>query len=360
MSNDTTSPVPTTGLDRQEAFDRFSLIVNGPALFNAIVTAIHLDLFTALEHSPGISLPHLAERSGIAAEKLRVLMFSLCSTGLVRRTGSGYANAELASEFLSHNGPDSWSHILKGWHHFYYPAFSHLTESLQQGRNLALQHYPGEGETLYARLGHSPDLEAVLHRAMSAFTLQSMSGLVDHVDLTDTGHLLDVGGGDGATALTLVERYPTLSVTVVDMPSVATLASELSAHKRITVVGGDVFELELPAPVDAVLFSHFLEVLSESQVQLLLSKAFHALRPQGRALIYGFNASSDESNGIYSARLALYLSTLATGNGMTYPAADYEAWMRSVGFEAVGTISGLPYEHGLTIGRKPVGADDAW
>ncbi len=42
-------------------------------------------------------------------------MFSLCSTGLVRPTEGGYANTEFVSEFFAHDGPDSWSHILKDW-----------------------------------------------------------------------------------------------------------------------------------------------------------------------------------------------------------------------------------------------------
>jgi len=50
------------------------------------VTAIHLGIFTALEASPGVGLSRLAECARIAREKIRVLMFSLCSTGLVRPT----------------------------------------------------------------------------------------------------------------------------------------------------------------------------------------------------------------------------------------------------------------------------------
>jgi transposase InsO family protein len=49
----------------------------------------------------------------------------------------------------------------------------------------------------------------------------------------------------------------------------------------------------------------------------------------------------------------VYLTALATGRGMTYPARDYEQWLSEVGFEDVHTIENLPYEHGLTIGRRP-------
>jgi hypothetical protein len=72
---------------------------------------------------------------------------------------------------------------------------------------------------------------------------------------------------------------------------------------------------------------------------------------------FRYSMAAQGAVGIYSARLALYLTTLATGNGMTYPATDYEKWLHLVGFEEVHTISGLAYEHGLTSGRKPVDTD---
>lgn len=358
MSADTTTPLPAAGLSRQEAFDRFSLIVNGPALFNAIVAAVELGVFTQLEAGPGIGAAQLAQSTRVSPEKLRVLMFSLCSTGLIRRTAEGgYANTPLASDFLAHDGPESWAHILRGWHRLYYPAFGRLTAALREDRNLALDEYPGQEATLYSRLRHSPELEGVLHRAMSAFTLQSLSGLLDGADLSGVRHLLDIGGGDGVTALSLVRRYPELTITIVDLPSVAERAASLSAHERINVLGGDVFEMDLPAPVDALLFSHFLEVFSEADIRKLLAKGAAALRPGGQALIYGFNADRSETDGVYSARLALYLTALATGTGMTYPARDYEDWLRDAGFENVGTIEALPYEHGLTTGRKRPNTD---
>jgi hypothetical protein len=101
-----------------------------------------------------------------------------------------------------------------------------------------------------------------------------------------------------------------------------------------------------------VLFSHVLEVFSVDRVGRLLAKAVDALPAGGKVLVYGFNASDDESRGIFSARLSLYLNVLATGEGMAYPAGDYERWLRRLGCTNVRTVRGLPFEHGLTVGTK--------
>ncbi|WP_219819381.1 methyltransferase [Pseudoclavibacter sp. AY1F1] len=333
-------------------FERFALIVNGPALFNAIVTAIDLDLFRFLEESPGRQMSEIAESLEVEPSKLRVLLFAICATGLVKKRGEGYSNSALASDFFAKAGQDSWSRILPGWRALYYPAFAHLTNSVKESRNAALDAYPGSEDTLYARLQRDNVAEALLHDAMSAFTLRSLPSLLQKMDLGGCRRLLDLGGGDGTTALALVEMYPELQVTLVDLPSVAERARDVNDHERIEVLSGDAFALTFDEEFDAVLCSHFLEVFSPTQILSILSGVRHALRNNGRIYIYGFDPNDQETRGVFSARLALYLTTLATGNGMTYPAGDYETWLIESGFVDVSSSRGLPYEHGLTQGVK--------
>ncbi|WBB53734.1 methyltransferase [Verrucosispora sp. WMMD573] len=343
-----------TALHQDPLFDRFSLIVNGPALFNALVTAIEIDLFAALEDERPPSLERLSARTGVAHARLRVLMLALCASGLVERDADGYHNTDFARRAFAGSGAADWRDILVGWQRIYYPAFAELTAAMRDGTNTALDRYPGQEPTLYQRLEHSPATEAVLHRAMSAFTVQSLPGLLEHARLDEARHLLDLGGGDGTTSLAITERFPHLRVTLFDVPSVAARAAErIGPHPRIDVQAGDLFTDAFPGGADTALFSHVLEVFAGERILSLARKAFDALPPGGRLLVYGFNPTDDETQGLYSSRLAIYLTALATGEGMTYPAADYERWLCEAGFTEVDTVRDLPYEHGLTVGRKP-------
>lgn len=83
-----------------------------------------------------------------------------------------------------------------------------------------------------------------------------------------------------------------------------------------------------------------------------MQKAYDVLPLGGKVLIYGYNVSDDETEGLYSARLSLYLNVLASGEGMAYPAKDWEKWCEKVGFQSVVTYKNLSYEHGLTVGYK--------
>ncbi|WP_017537107.1 methyltransferase [Nocardiopsis halophila] len=339
-----------------DLFERFQLIANAPALFNAIVAGLDLDLFGLLAERGEATLDDVHASTGVPPHKLRVLLLALCSTGLVDKDGDVYRNSAVAEEHLSTDDPDSWRHILIGWQRIYYPAFAHTTRGLRAGTNeAALADYTGAGGSLYARLSHDRELESVFHAAMSAFTLQSMPGLVENAELSAVRSLLDVGGGDGTTAVSIARRSPEARVTVFDLPSVVKRAGEAlpaDLAERVLFRAGDMFEEDFPTGCDAVLFSHVLEVFSEERILRLLSKAYEALPSGGKVFLYGYNAAPDESGGIISARLSLYLNILASGEGMAYPATDYEGWLRRVGFTRVRTYDGLPYEHGLQVAVK--------
>ncbi|MFD8021892.1 methyltransferase [Streptomyces lavendulae] len=346
-----------TGPDTDDpAYERFHFLVNAPALFNAVVTAVELDVFRCLADRGSASFEDLVGFTGLPAHQLRVLLHAVCTTGLLERHGGDYANSRVAGTLLVSDGPDAWRHILTGWKEVYYPAFARTGEALRAGTNTALDAHPGTEPTLYERLAHDPPLEAVFHRAMSAFTLKSVDALVAHEGFADVRALLDVGGGDGTTSTRLTARYPRLTSTVFDIPSVSKIAEQTTAPdfgERVRVHPGDLFADPFPPGHDAVLFSHVLEIFSGEQITALLAKAHSVLPSGGRVFVYGYNVSEDETRGWYSARLSLYLNVLASGQGMAYPARDYERWMTGAGFSGVRTLTGFPYEHGLTLGTKP-------
>jgi hypothetical protein len=341
--------------DIERIRERFELIVNGPALFNAVVTGLDFGIFGFLSQNPKSSFEEVAHFTGLRHDKLRPLLQALCATELVDKKEERYENSAVAEELLVSQGEDSWRHILFGWQQIYYPAFVHMTSALREGTNTALADYSGTEPSLYQRLAHDPERQAIFHAAMGAFSLRSMSGLLESPELASVHHLLDVGGNDGTTAFSLVTRYPEMRVTIFDLPSVTEAAGRTKAKEegqRIKLHPGDLFVDAFPRDNDAILFSHVLEIFSEEQILFLLAKAFEALPTGGKVLIYGFNVSDDERRGLYSARLSLYLNVLASGQGMAYPAKDWERWLRQVGFVRVTSSTGLPYEHGLNIGWK--------
>ncbi|KFZ77414.1 methyltransferase [Amycolatopsis sp. MJM2582] len=342
-------------LDSTEVHRRFQLIANGPALFNAVVSGIELDIFDFLEERGGADAAALGEFTGLEPHKVRVLMLALTTSGLIEKRGVDYVNHPVATELLATTGPESWQHILLSWKTIYYPAFARMTSALRAGTNEALDALEGPGDTLYARLGNDPEKARIFYTAMSAFSLQTMPGLLEHIDVKSSRHLLDVGGGDGTTAAALLKANPGLKATLLDLASSVALAEQrvpAEVTDRLTLHPADLLTDPFPGGTDHALFSHVLDTFTAEQCVMLLAKAYEVLPSGGKISIYGFAAADDETGGPLSARLSLYLNILATGRGMAWPQAEASAWLKSVGCVDVRSVE-LPFEHALVTGTKP-------
>lgn len=341
--------------DPDGEYERFLLIANGPALFNAVVAGLDLGVFTHLSQRPHATFDELRRFAGIQPHKMRVLLLTLCSCRLVVKQDGRYSNSPLAARLLASDSPDSWRHIFLSRHRTDYAPLAYTTSALRTGTNTGLAVHPGDATSLYGRVAEDEELEFTLHGSITAFTLQAIGGLLGAPELPSVRRLLDVGGGAGTTATQIALRYADIKVTIFDLPSVAKLAQESvpdTVADRITFSAGNMFDDPFPPGADAVLFSHVLDVFAPEQIELLLAKAMRTLGTGGRILIYSFNAGPDEDGGILAAQLSLYLNVLATGDGMAYPARDYEDWLRQAGCHRVRTYSGLPLEHGLVVGEK--------
>jgi demethylspheroidene O-methyltransferase len=100
---------------------------------------------------------------------------------------------------------------------------------------------------------------------------------------------LDVGGGDGTVAETLLRLDPWLSCDVFNLPAVAPLvtaraaASELAG--RLGFVGGDFLAGPLPGGYEVLSFVRVLHDWPADVARALLAKARRALSPGGRLVI---------------------------------------------------------------------------
>jgi hypothetical protein len=338
-------------LDQEDAYRTFALIVNGPALFHAIVTASELRLFEFLADNPSATADEIRKFVELPEHKLRVLLQAVCATGLIEKDEGRFRNSPLAQELLASPDEASWRHILISWKEIYYPAFMHTTEALRSGRNVALDSHSGPEPTLYERLTHLPEVERRFHAGMAAFTLHTVPALIANADLANVRHLLDVGGGSGVVAARLAQHHQHLRVSVFDNPSVAGL-TPTGGDDRLVRCPGNILADPFPTGADAILFSHVLEIYDEQEIIRLLRKAHAALDTGGTVFVYGFNVSDDERSGVFSARLSLYLNVLASGQGMAYPAGDYADWLRRAGFDDIEIHGDLPYEHALLTARK--------
>jgi len=242
------------------------------------------------------------------------------------------------------------------WQHFInYRAMFWFYDAIKANRNLGLNAFEGDENTLYQRLAHDPRLEKVFQDAMQAISVQANQMLAEHVDFSGVRHLVDVGGGNGTNVITLASKYPSLRATVFDSPSVCEIAREnirqAGLSDRLDAVAGNCFDDPLPRDADCFLYCHFLTIWSEQENRHLLDKTYEALTPGGRVVVFNMMQNDAEDGPLTAAWGSPYFLTLATGKGMLYCWKEYETWMKQSGFTTVQRLR-LPRDHGAITAIK--------
>ena len=336
-------------------FDGLALIAGGHTAFQLLWAGVQLGVFALLSRRPGLTRPEIAGEVGIADQPARVLLTGLAALRLVLKEGDAYRNARIVEELLSPDSPSNMIDIL-GWQHYIvYPAEFDFVESLKQNRNVGLRHFPGDEDNLYSRLAHDPHLEKAFHDAMAALSHSANAILAAQVDLSGIRHLVDAGGGNGENVITLARANPHLRLTVFDAPTVCARAREnidrAGLTDRIGTHPGNFFVDPFPKDIDAILFAHMLTIWSMERNTALLRRAYEALPPGGQVIIFNMMGNDDETGPMTAALGSPYFLCIATGQGMLYPAKDFERMLAGAGFTQTRRLT-LPRDHVVLIGIK--------
>ena len=132
--------------------------------------------------------------------------------------------------------------------------------------------------------------------------------------------LVDVGGARGNLVAQLVRAHPHLTACVFDLPEMADPFAEhvrtLVPDGQVTFRAGDFFADPLPEG-DVLILGHVLHNWSPEERQLLIGKAFAAVRPNGWLLVY--DAMLDEEPTDLARILVSINMLLVTSGGSEYP-----------------------------------------
>lgn len=339
--------------------ERLYLVMGGHIFFQTLSAAVQLDLFTLLARRGPLTRAEVASHLGIADKPARILLLGCTALGFLRKKGDRYSNSLAARRVLTRGTPGNLVSVIEWQHHVNYLPMHAFQEAIVANRNVGLDGLPGSEATLYGRLAHQPHLERIFQDAMEAVSTQSNVLLARLVDFSRVTHLVDIGGGNATNIIALARKYPRLRATVFDSESICEIARRnidaAGMAARLDAVAGDAFTDPLPEG-DCYLFAHFFNIWSEERNLALLRKCHAALPPSGSLVIFNMMQSDAETGPLVAAMGSPYFLTLATGEGMLYTWAEYEGWLREVGFATV-TRQVLLRSYGVIVGRRAAALD---
>lgn len=222
----------------------------------ALGAAMELGLFWKLADQPQ-SADVIAQNLGIPLNRCRYWLEILIQLGLLEKQGEWYAVSAVGrATIIEMRSQETWA-LLAQFEREYFPVGNNLTTHIQKSdstwtlQGLAYPDY-------VQRMREVPEYARRFTRMLYEIHQSLASELVAVIDLTGARNLVDMAGGSGVISLALVQRYPGLTATVVDIPNVCVAGREIAAENGLTerIVYHPVVDLvrdELPKGFDAVL-----------------------------------------------------------------------------------------------------------
>ena len=299
----------------------------------AMCVAVRAKLFEWLEErSSPAPLADISVFTGWSERGTRSMIHALCAMGLVDALDGGYVPSRDAAAYLTRETPGSlWGLVDMEVDNFLSPRA--LMDALEKDDSSVY----GDVDPWEAH-EQDPERARAFTAAMHSVSERPAAGFAEHLDLSDTARLLDVGGGSGALSIALARENPGLSCTIWDIPVVCPIASEYihaaGLDDRIDASPGDMFEEPYPSGYDAVLLSQILHDWGFEKGAILIAKAFDALAPGGRLLVHE-KLVEDGQRPAPLANALVHLDMLVWTEGQQYRPSELRAMLEGAGFTDV-------------------------
>lgn len=331
----------------------------GDALFDLMAGFCHSQILMALAElripeallGGPLSLEDIATQTGVAADRLRVLLQGGASIGLLKLRKNRVSLTQRGAAFATVPGLSAMVR-----HH---RAFYRDLED-------PVAFFRGETVTELADIwpyvfGNAKAIDPETAGAYSDLMAESQVLVADDtmrlIDFKGIGTLMDVGGGTGAFLTAVGQAYPDMKLHLFDLPPVAPAArarfeaAGLSDRSDITL--GSFRDDVLPKGADAVSLIRVLYDHSDDTVAALLAAVFAALPAGGRIIISEPMSGGATPNKATDAYFALY--TMAMRTGRTRSAKEISALLMQAGFVSVRTHAPLrAYVTSAVTAIKPV------
>ena len=310
----------------------------------ALLAGMELDLFTPLA-AEALTPAQLATRLGVDANRLSRLLYALAATGLLEARDGHFRAGPEAAEFLVSGRPRS----VVGSHELLASIWSanlHTAESIRTAAPAAAHDWS------HADPGHT----AASLRGLAPLARTFGRALGERLDLARVRSVIDIGGGSGTLLLGLMDRWPHLAGTLLDLPEVIVHAEPiLAAHgdpARIAFEPGDITNAPAAGRHDLAVLRAVLQVMDRDAARRALRHVAASLVPGGEVLVSGGGILDDDRLGPTNAVFMNLTFMNLYRDSEAYTEAEHRAWLAEAGFVNV-TREQLPDGKELIRGRLP-------
>ncbi|MFT4588944.1 MAG: putative O-methyltransferase YrrM [Candidatus Binatia bacterium] len=319
-----------------------------------LATAIaHLDFFTWLNDNPGATDDAVCQHFSFAPRPADVLLTLCRANGFIATDGEGRNElTQLAREHLVKDSPWNLGPYYAPIQET--PIVQGFLKVLQTGKPANWQ-ARDEGEDWHESM-LSEEFARGFTSLMNCRGIAIGQALAQAVGplLGERTRLLDIGGGSGIYASTMVAAHPQLSATVMEQPPVDNIArEEIEKHglsDKINVLSADMFKDDWPEGSDILLLSNVLHDWDFPEVRALLEKSAQALAPGSLLIIHEAFLNNEKTGPLPVAEYSALIMNITQGK--CYAPNEYGSILAELGFD-VGPYQDTLADRGfMTAVRK--------
>ncbi|WP_455712461.1 methyltransferase [Streptomyces globisporus] len=250
------------------------------------------DHITAGAHTAG----ELAEAAAVHEESLDRLLRYLTVRGLLDRDGLGRYTLTPLGRPLCEDHPAG----VRAWFDMEGAgrgelSFVDLLHSVRTGKAAFPLRY---GRPFWEDLAEDPRRAESFNRLLGQDVATRAPAVVAGFDWASTGHVIDLGGGDGSLLTALLTACPSLRGTVLDLPEAVQRAKESFAvsglDDRANAVAGSFFDA-LPAGAGAYVLSLVLHDWDDEASVAILRRCAEAAGQTGSVFVIESTGSAGDA-----------------------------------------------------------------
>ena len=319
-----------------------------------LFTGLELGIFETLASGP-MSCEGLATRLNLPVDSLGRLLTGLAALELVERVGEGWSNTLSTQTWLVSSSPEFIGGLFGHFNHDLSLLWRHLPAAVRENSTRWQEAFgPEASHNLFETMYGDPIKLKKFLQAMDARVQGYVTELLQAYDFSPFHRLMDVGGARGTLPITVLQGYPQLTATIVDLPPVKPLAeANVAKHgmtDRIQVAGLDFFKDVLPAGADLITLSSILHDWGDSECVIILNRCFEALEPGGSLLILEKVPNDERTGPLFPA--LMNLNMLVATAGRERNKSEYAALLTAAGFVDPG-VKILTDTRDVLYARKP-------
>jgi hypothetical protein len=309
----------------------------------AMLAGMQLDVFTPLQAGP-LNAEQIADALGLKPGRLRLLLYSLVTAGLLNEAKGRFSNTPEATQFLVKGSPsyvgNRYAALAMRW-----AASLKTAESIRTGIPQAKIDFCDAPQS---------ELEKFL-RNINPSTVSAARALVENYDFSLIKTLADIGSGGAGLAITITKACPHINATAIDLPQVAPIAQKIieeeSAGDRVKVLVANVLSGPLAGSFDAAVLRAFLQVFSAADARLAVKHVGAAVNPGGKIFIIGQILDDSRTSPLEAVGFNLaFINMLEAGESHTE--AEHREWLSEAGFIDIHRADPLLDGSGIMTARK--------